>query len=286
MKINPFTVILNMFKWLVKDIKTNREIKEHLWKKGVVDWIRGTLEWLNNPTVLPPSDTLEEIFTTVIAAEGYTMLTGTSLPNEHRSIHNLLEYILRSEGKVNITCVAAPGEQQPVARKVSHPACRKRIVNAFMDFSESIDDASFYQLCSDITGSKIITTSCPQFTALLACGYTIDHKLAFPTDIRLCDNCLDLYYRSALTQPRPKRAEYSSDPIQLFVWLKNTISAIYNRRELDETTERLRNEVAFVIWYAGLVKAFRMDSNNDTLTKMLDNCVDRFRRRVEQKELK
>lgn len=286
MKLNPFTVLIKMFKWLSKDIKTNKEIKEHLWKKGVVEWIRGTLEWLNNPTVLPPSDTLEEIFTTVIAAEGYVMLTGSSLPREHRSIHNLLEYILRSEGKVNITCVAEPGAEQKVARRVSHPACRKLIVDAFMDFSKPIEDMEFYQLCSDVTQSKIIPTKCDAFTALLACGYAVDHELTLPDDIRLCDNCLDLYYRSALTQPRPKRAEYSTDPIQMFVWIKNTITVIFNRRELDLKVDRLRKEVSFVIWYAGLIKAHRMDPDNDTLTKMVDNCVDRFRRRIDQRELK
>lgn len=285
-KFNPFTILLRMFDYLKEDIKTNAQIKESLWRKEVSAWVGGTLEWLNNPTVLPPSDTLEEIFCTVIVAEGYHMLTGGHLQDAHRSIHNLLEYILRSEGKVNITCVPTEGEEQQIARKVSHPACRKSIVNGLMDFSKPLEDMYFYQLCSDVSTSDIKVDNCPQFTALLPCGYLIDHSLTFPDDIRLCDNCLDLYYMSALTKRRSVRAEYSIDTIQGFMWLKRTIQVLFQRRELDRTNEQLRKEVAFVMWFFGLVKTCRMETEHDVADHMLDLCIDKFRRRVEQKDLK
>ncbi len=281
MKINPFTLMIKLCRYLHEDVKTSEQIEDMVWKEDVDAWIGGTLEWLNNPNVLPPSHILEEVFSTAIAAEGYSMLNGNGYSKKlHRSIHNLLEYILRSEGKVNISCV--PEDGAVIKRDVVHPACNKAMIDAFMNFSKGISDVQFYQLCGNL--NNVDPRNCPHYTSLLVCGYTIDRGLTFPKDIRLCDNCMDLYYVSSLTPVRSKTGEYTTDCVQGFDWLKRTINAIFIRNEMDKNLTDIRKEVAFIIWYFGLIKASRMKTKTE-ISSMLQACVSRFRRRIEQKEL-
>lgn len=286
MKLNPYDTIIKLWNYVKEDIKTSTQIEDEVWRADVKEWISGTLEWLNNPTVLPPSYTLEEIFAATIVAQGYPMLMNTLKPRHaNRTIHNFLEYILRSEGKVDISCIPEDGNLS-TERKVPHPACTKRIVDEFMDFSKPVRDITFYQICADLIRKDIDHNFCPHFTALLSCGYMFDHSITFPKDIRLCDNCMDLYYSSAVTKHRSMSLEYRADVIQGFVWLRRTIKAIFLRNELDKTTDNIRKEVSFVLWYFALIKVHRMENNHDVVDGLVKICTDRLRKRVEQKELK
>lgn len=284
MSFDPVDLFKKVYKFFAEETDTYEEVSIDDWVERYDAWVGGTAAWINDPLLLPPRKSQLEAFSACVAAQGFRMLTKQKLTKEKRNIHTMLEYILRNEGKTDISATPLDGVfLKP--ENIVQPYVTATTLDPLMDFStSSFQTLSIYQVLIDIVNKPQQDVDA-SYTKILLLGWSFERYLWLPMDIRVCDVCLNLYYKSKLTQHRSAEDEISHDYISMWTWLKNNINLIFKRDEFTSFETIVRN-TAFIMWYCALIKVVRMEYEKTIIDPMLDKCLQHFLRRIEHKPLK
>jgi len=225
-----------------------------------VTWVN---EWFNQPGT-SQTPTQDRIPCYVAAA-----LRIGDFVNSHPSkrelhdLHDLLTYLLL--GWNPITAWPKPSEYtDPGAEQSSldHWKEAREAIKTLMDFDQKKNDSCIYPILTCLTRACIARGSedtClflgERITMLMLTLWLLDRSTSVPLhDLGVVRGCLDLHYTAAMHTSKTVDEEYAkaNSDIMYCTWMNKQIERLI---ELHLPTEMLKFEVAYIGWFASLVRA-------------------------------